>query len=307
MTSGILLLVESRTDRFLLLLGFLLSLIVGSLLVTQSQDTEMLSKSPVIGTIKTLTGVNRRHARALSWSKIEKESKLYLKDMIYTPPQSSAEVILNSNEKLNLEPDSMVEFDSVSSARFNIVLLQGAAQLVSDKGTKSVLPKTDAVEVRMNEAQKPQLPVFFIDTKSWESSQKELLQSAYVALQPLKMLPESSLKALQLNLTSVLDYKVGLTPAKLISNSSDGPWFKLSWTALPIKGTNYEVEVSRNSQFNPSIKHETSQSTLEVQFLEEGSHYWRVTARNETDKNQSSVDSLIVPPFKKLPSEKGGE
>lgn len=294
MASRILLLDESRIDRFLVGLGLVLSLSVGFLLVTQSQDTEFLGQTPVIGTIKTPVGVNRRHARALSWGKIENESALYLKDMIYTPQQSSAEVILNSKERLTLEPDSMVEFDSVSSDRFNIVLIQGTAKIVSDKGTtRAVLPSTQAVEVRVPEVQKPQLPVFFIDTKSWETAQKELVQSVYAQLKSLRLLGESTVRLPQFSLNSVSDYQLGLSPVQISKlNDSDGPWYQLSWTTVPVKGTVYELEVSRSSNFSPSIKHETQTPSLDVQFLEEGKHYWRVTARNGSEKIQSAADSF---------------
>ncbi|NBX75543.1 MAG: hypothetical protein EBQ92_03245 [Proteobacteria bacterium] len=309
MSSGILLLFESRVDRLLLGLGFFLSLLAGVLLFTQTQDAELLGKSPVIGVIKTISSVNRRHARALSWSKIDKESKLYLKDMIYTPPKSSAEVILNSNEKLTLEPDSMVEFDSVSSDRFNIVLIQGAAKLVSDKGTSTaILQKPEAVEVKMPEVQKPQLPVFFIDTKSWEASQKELIQNVYTTVKSAKLLPEDQVKLAQLELNALSDYKLGLLAPK-ISNAQDpeGPWYRLSWTVLPVKGTVYEIEVSRNADFKPAIKHETLRTFLDIQFLEEGNHYWRVVAKNKTEKSQSSSESLNVPPMRRGITGKEGE
>jgi hypothetical protein len=309
MPSGILLVVESRVDRFLLGLGLILSVLAGVLLLTQSRDSEFLGKSPVIGMIKSFSGVNRRHARALSWSKIEKESKLYLKDMIYTPPQSSAEVILNSNEKLTLEPDSMVEFDSVSSDRFHIVLIQGTAKLISDKGTSTaILPTATAVEVVMPEAKKTQLPFFFIDTKSWETSQKELIQNVYTAVKSTKLLPEAQVKMVPMELNSLLDFKLTLLPAKIShSRDSDGPWYRLSWTALPLKGTLYEIEVSRNADFNPAIKHETPRAFLDIQFLEEGNHYWRVVAKNKNEKNQSLSDSLIVPPMQRGVTGKEGE
>jgi hypothetical protein len=309
MPTGILLLVESKVDRFLLGIGLILSLLAGVLLFTQSRDSEFLGNSPVIGMIKTFSGVNRRHARALSWNKIEKESNLYLKDMIYTPPKSSAEVILNSNEKLTLEPDSMVEFDSISSDRFNIVLIQGAAKLISNKGTATaILPKAAAVEVRMPEVQKPQLPVFFIDTKSWETNQKDLIQNVYSIAKPAKLLPEAQVKMTRFELNSLLDYKVGLLPAK-VSNPADpdGPWYRLSWTALPVQGTTYEIEVSRNADFAPAIKHETQRTFLDIQFLEEGNHYWRVVAKNRNEKNQSSSESLKVPPMQRGITGKEGD
>jgi len=309
MSSGILVLIESRVDRFLLGVGLVLSVFAGVLLLTQSQESDFLGKSPVIGMIKTFSGVNRRHARALSWGKIDKESKLYLKDMIYTPPKSSAEVILNSNEKLTLEPDSMVEFDSVSSDRFNIVLIQGAAKLISDKGTeKAVMPALAPVEVQIPEVQKPQLPIFFIDTKSWEASQKSLVQSVYSSVKSTKLLPESQVKTALVDLNSISDYKLDLLPPK-ITNTDDsaGPWYRLAWTVLPVKGTVYEIEVSRSADFKSVIKHETERTGLEIQFLEEGSHYWRVVAKNGKEKNQSPSESLVVPPIRRNVNGKEGE
>ncbi|NBT59627.1 hypothetical protein EBT16_12665 [bacterium] len=173
---NILALMESRVDRLLLVLGLILSLSSGFLLM-RPQAVDFSTQSPVIGTLKTSSEVSRRHARSFSWGKIEKESNLFLKDMVYVPPQSSAEVILNSNEKLSLEPDSMVEFDSISSDRFNIVLMQGNAKLTSSNGTTTaVMTQNTEMEVRIPEAEKPQLPMFFIDTKAWELDQSGLIQ-----------------------------------------------------------------------------------------------------------------------------------
>ena len=203
----------------------------------------------------------------------------------------------------------MVEFDSVSSDRFNIVLIQGAAKLISDRGTATaIVPKTTAVEVRMPEVQKPQLPVFFIDTKSWEASQKDLIQNIYTTVSATKLLPEAPVKMTPFELNSVLDYKLGLLPAKVSNPSdSDGPWYRLSWTALPVQGTFYEIEVSRNADFKPAIKHETQRTFLDIQFLEEGNHYWRVVAKNRNEKNQSPSESLIVPPMRRGVTGKEGE
>lgn len=306
--SGILSLVESRVDRFLLGVGAVVSLSTALLLTTQSRDSEFSNNNPQIGTIKVAPEASQRHSRSLSWKKIGSENKLYLKDMVYVPPKSSAEVILNSNERLTLEPDSMVEFDSISSDRFNIVLMQGSAKLASAQGsTKDLQASKKEIEVLMPEVEKPKLPMFFIDTKSWESNQAELIQSVYDLSRTEKLLTESEIQTKDFVLNSVFDYKLELLPPTTEDiKSSEGPWYRFSWTALPVEGTSYEIEISRNKDFKPAIRHETNQVSLEVQFLEEGTHYWKVIAKNGSDRNASDFEAFIVSPSKQeLPKSEG--
>jgi len=290
-----LLLVESQIDRLLVSLGIALAFLAAGLLLFNSAESGLMEGLEPIGKLVTVNGVQRRHSRALSWSKIIREDKLYPKDMVYTPPNSSAEVFLNTSEKLILEPESMVEFDSVTSGTFNVVLVQGIAKIQSEKNKETkVLVKEEPVTAVAPVVKRPPMPMLFVDVPSWEKKQVELFEGASRSLQLSSLLPEKPFSQLaeQAN-QSLEDFSISLGPATTILDENKSLWYILKWSKIPLPGIVFEFEISREESFRRSIKQDLiTQRMVEIQLAEPGKYFWRVKAKGANSQIESNTGIL---------------
>lgn len=288
---------EASLDRLLIGLGLFFAVLGSFFLMRSNYEGDLLEGVQPIGELTTGKSVNRRHARALAWGKIEKAGQLYPKDIVYTPPGISAEVVLNTHEKLFLAPDSMVEFDTLSKKGTQLVLLQGLAK-IRDQSNQEKELKAVVEDIPLAPTVKPyQITPILLNTEAWKMTQADLLASVSAISRKLDFVPETAITVPNLNLNLLSDFVVQLFTAKMLSDSSqESPWYRLEWQSVPLSGVIYEVEISRAEDFNRLIKYETKNAFLEAQFVGTGKYFWRVTARNQREKSQSAIQSVMVGP-----------
>jgi len=107
---------------------------------------------PVVGQIKVQGSVRRRVARSLHWANLT-DGTVHLKDIVYTPRDSRAVVTFKNGKTLEMEPDSMVQFDELNSGEVEISLLNlGTNLLPVPKDSKmGFLSDIRSLELRQGE------------------------------------------------------------------------------------------------------------------------------------------------------------
>lgn len=281
----------TKTDKVLLGLGLVASFIFAYLVFGPSQMHFNLSGLVEIGSLQTPTGVKRRHAKALEWEDIKNQTTIYTKDLVYTPVESSAEVKLADNRVLVLEPDSLVEFESVTNDNFEITLLKGAGKIKSTETKKETkLKVVEAPIVKLEQEEPLRLPQFFVDVQTWESAQKEYVSKASMAPEITKLLPVKKIEdVLKFSLS---DYIVELLPPQFKQETeTEKTWYRLRWSSVPLPDITYELKVSRTPSFTRSVQQEIKKSQVPVQFLEPGKHFWKVIAKHkgQTQETQPEI------------------
>ena len=294
--QGSVLYIESRIDRWLVSLGLVLGFLSAGLLFWGSSDSGLLEGLQPVGTLVTQNGVQRRHSKSLSWSKIAKSGKLYPKDVVYTPAQSSAEVQMGNSQKLILEPESMVEFDTVTSGTFNVVLVQGIAKIQSEKGEETkILVKEEETSSVTPVLKRPSLPFLLVDLQAWRIQQGELIQVLGKLGSNSKILEEEKGSLAPAELKSLQYFKVGLAPVLTKTGEENSEWQILRWSEIPLSGVLYEVEISRDENFKRAIRQDSLKNrTLEVQLLDPGQYFWRVKAKHSGNQIQSALGMLKI-------------
>lgn len=292
----------SKTDTFLLLVGVLCTLLFSFFIFGPTQTHFDVSGLNVIGSLETPTGVKRRHARALAWEEVKKTIPIYTKDLVYTPPQSSAEVRLGDDKILMLEPDSLVEFEAINQENFDIVLLQGSGTIKLGQSEKTIpLKLKGGAPVEFKADKVLSLPQFYVDVETWSKAQSEYFSraSSVPLLTPLAEVKKIE-DQLKLNLT---DFILELLPATQLkdtgSSSLEGPWYELAWTQIPLTNITYELEISRTPQFNRLIQQNLKTTRVPAQFLEGGEHFWRVVAKHKNEELQTRSQVLNVTKVKR--------
>jgi hypothetical protein len=123
-------------DRGVLLLSFLAILFLSYFLFFQ-QNKLSVSSLQVVGTIQTDGILQRRQPRSLGWEDIKTDSQIYLKDFIYVPKNTKATIVLKNKKTLELESDSMIQFDEIFQDQIQISLLDSVQKAF--KGTENTV------------------------------------------------------------------------------------------------------------------------------------------------------------------------
>jgi hypothetical protein len=291
---------HSKQDRLLIGAGLLCALIASFPLLLGTQDSSLMKGAEKIGGLKTSGVVQRRHARALSWGKIRREGTIYKKDIVYAPKGTTAEIVLSGNEKLVLEPDSMVEFDDVSSDKMGVLLLEGQAKVYAEKsGDMESKPLVVEAKKEIQVLPYPRVDavsLFLVDPAVWREEQNRLGKSIQESSsKKLGLLAEIAVKVPDLTLMGLSDYSLTLLPPQEAAvNNSSSPWIELRWKEIPLSGVNYELEIAKTPDFRQLISHQTKTSSVRLQLFQNGQYFWRVRAQNKREQTVSSVHRFEV-------------
>lgn len=281
-------------DKALLALGLILSFLFGYLVFGPSRSQFNLTGLSQIGNLETSAGVKRRHAKALEWEEVRKSTPVYTKDLVYTPADSSAEVKLADNRILVLEPDSLVEFEAMTSENFEIVLLKGSGKIKSTDTKKEVpLKVVETPVVQLDQKEPLKLPQFFVNVQTWAQAQNEYVTKASVIPKISELLEVKKLEAL-VNF-SLSDFVIELLPPQReLASSQENPWYQLRWTSVPLSDVSYEIKISRTGSFKRSVEQELKGSQVPVQFLEPGKHYYKVVAKQKDQKQETQSQAIHI-------------
>lgn len=300
---------HSRQDKLLIGAGLFCALIASYPLLVGNQDSTLLNGAEKIGGLKTSGVVQRRHARALSWGKIRREGTVYKKDIIYAPKGTSAEIVLSGNEKLILEPDSMVEFDDVSSDKMGVLLLEGQAKVFLKKPGETeskpivVEAKKDSIQV-LPYPKVDAVSMFFVDPAVWKEEQVRLGKTIQeISSKKVGLLSEITVKVPDIKLLSLSDYSLMLLPPQESTGANGASsWIEMRWREMPVSGVNYELEIAKTPDFRQLITHRTKGSAVRLQLLQSGQYFWRVRAQNQKEQTVSSVHRFEIEANGKLTS-----
>lgn len=247
----------------LLLFGFALHR-----LITHRPAYEGPGGLVAIGSITVEGAVRRRHAGSLAWSEIEGEGDVYMRDLVYTPPGIAATVRMNDGREVTLPPDSLVQFDEITVSNLEITLREitepkrQVFRLVPLPKAKrsATLPDIGGLEMLHAELMKR----YAGEVKSPAT----LTRARAVARNP------------DFALNKLSDYEIKL---HFPADGAGLPytretWTKMAWSAVPVPGVTYQIEMSLKERFEKKVPYESRTNSLEIQFEKPGKYYWRVMA-----------------------------
>ena len=276
MLGAIAIIPEEKNDRWVLLLAFICLFVSSYFLFFHQSSIQIADGAIPIGTLRTDGTVRVRHAKNLYWGNVNSDSTVYLRDIIYTPKDTTAEFVWN-DKRLVLEPESMVQFDEVSMDRMEIVLMEGKVKGDANVTKNIIIKKAEVFEIIPSPKRaRSELA----DVETLELRQLELNKQWLKVLErKLDIEPMLSLQSPNIYLNRLTDYKIRLiSPAAKEYNISQTRWVPMKWTAPPLSGVSYEIEVSRNSDFKRVISHPSNNVEVHIQFEGEGEWYWKVKA-----------------------------
>lgn len=231
--------------------------------------------APRIGYLETSTFGRRRHAHSILWNDIEDHSALFLRDLLFTPPDATAYVVLDDLRRISLPPGSMVELDEQTTETLKIQLVEPEKLMIA------AVPTSDGL-------------VWFSDPKVWEWRQSELSDRAVkLAGRTLKLASLIPMNRMSRGpLRPVLgDFEVHLLPALPLPRQRT---VSLRWTPVPVEGVRYEVHLSDNAAMErPTIRASTS-SSLRVPLGRPGNYFWRALAYQGGEALSSEIGAFKV-------------
>lgn len=292
---------SAKSDIAGVLFAILLFLFSGYQLFYFSGESQVPPDAVQIGTLKTEGSIRRRHARTLHWGNVAHSGNVYVGDIIYTPKDTTAVVSWGKNETLGLEPDSMVQFDEITLDSVSIVLMEGKVKQ-SPAGAKkqrivvSVKEKEPDVFRVMPYPQTSTIERIFFEFASLEND-KQVLDARLREILAQKTIIEKFVK-----LAATPDFNPEPSDFRILLNSEpqekynkgkDG-WVTMSWKKMPIKDVVYQLEISREKNFERYLSHRTKNNELSIQFDDLGRYFWRVKAIQGSLESTSEVKQFTI-------------
>jgi hypothetical protein len=283
---------EDRQDKRMIAVALLMAAITGHFLFLYRSEFGAMEGAVFIGVLQSDNPVRIRHSRSLQWGTVEKGSRIYLKDTVFTPKNTVAEFQWK-DKKIILEPESLVQFDEASLENLEITLLEGSVK--TDAQTKKV--------VKVAKVQKPST-VFFksktlpylADINSFVSTQSELSSRTLDRLsQKIKLEPILGVTVPKLSLNQLTDYRLVLkSPQSQTYELPQGAWFSFEWADLPFKDLGYEIQVDVSDKFEHPIGTKTRVSQAKILFESPRTYWWRVVATRKAQSFVSEAKSFIL-------------
>jgi hypothetical protein len=268
---------DSFTDKVMLIFaGFLFLFVVYAFFLISPENAIQQDGKP-LGKLITSGKVQRRHAGSLHWTTLSDSGTIYLRDTVYTPKGTTAE-LLWENKRLKLEPESMVQFDEITLERIRTVLLEGnqAKALTS----YDILPKKEEAVRILPYPKITRTPTLVSDLAIQEKYLEPLNQRLLQVLgRTISFAPVFPVARHSFTLDRLSDYQVKLLePTNQNYNLAANPWMKMRWLPIPINFLQYELQIAKDPKFRSMIRHATKKTELSVQLKEAGTYYWRVRA-----------------------------
>jgi hypothetical protein len=285
-----------RGDRVILLIAIIFFCVTGYFLFFETTEGRLKKGMTVLGKISTRGVVRRRHAGSLYWSNISGEATLYLRDTVYTPMDTTAEVIFNGNQKLELEPDSMVQFDEITVDKIQIVLKEGKEKLVELGKPQSIRLKTVTAKQETPIRILPYPKTLGMRALGVEvDALEKVLQSLTADLKVILERKIALASVVEVRIPEAPQLTADLYELRLISPNAEtyditaNPWIKMSWEPLPLKGVSYQLEMARNPYFSKPLHFVTKDNRISVPLDQAGHYYWRVRGIKGTQQVLSRV------------------
>lgn len=290
---------EDRGDRFVFVTA-VLGLAVVIYLLFFFEFRSRLTEANIVGKIRTDSTVRRRHAKTLHWHDVRGQDTIYLRDIVYTPRDTLAVVTFNDGKTLELKPDSMVQFDEVTSDGLQINLF--------DFTTFRLIPYPKTVRSTL-----------LADPRPLELRHAEYTQRLDSRLKRgLNLERFRKLSPVSLVLDRLSDYTVILVrPENKTYNLSTSRWLQYVWTPIPLENVDFQLHISLDPQFRRFQTHRSKAYKLLVQFDSPNEYFWRIKATQGREHIYSNVGAftfaegkglkkrviLNADPDKKAPSE----
>lgn len=295
---------QTKVDQLLMVISFLLFSLSAYQLSYYSGESTLQEGAVEIADITTSGTIRRRHARTLHWGSVTEMGKVYLGDIVYTPKETGAEVTWGENERLELEPETMVQFDEITLNRISITLIEGKVKGVS-LGTPSVTLKKRKEIFRV-------LPypmtsnMQLLNKDQWLESEKiKLDEELKTVLEKNTILePLAKMSEIFEDWKSLTDFSLELLPPPPKKDGlSREHWITMAWTKIPLSNVLYQLEISRERGFEHVILHQTKNHEISIQLEDPGVYYWRVKAIQGKKQIASPVRTFtLVSPRKAHPA-----
>ena len=274
----------------------LVSLVASLYLLVFWTRTQGAGDTPLIGKIEPSGTLRRRYARSLQWDDVSAEAPVYLKDYVYTPADVRATVTLLNNKKVELDPETLVQFDDILGDDLLIRLFEGNVRggiIIRDSEFR-LLPFP---QISMDDLTDPRV----IEARFADMNRRlqDLLRRPY----PPRNFAEIAVPGLILDRLS--DYEpVPVHPLGKIYNTKLNRWVQFMWAPVPLEGVSYRLQLAKTQKFDPTMDHNEKEFFVSFQFEQEAVYYWRVRAmrKDEVVISRSAMIELSIKKGEKSPT-----
>lgn len=281
------------TDRILILISCIAVTILSYLLFF-FQPRLVSTDGPVIGMITSGGIVRRRHSGSLSWQNLRGDNPVFRNDIVYVPKDVQSFIVFGNQKRLELFPDSMIQLDEVNKGSIEITLIEGEVK----KNADVMVKKKEVQKLITRPVKGAKLLVYLRDLNSLELRHTELDQRfkhlLYGAPLREKIRGESLKFYLALDRLIHFDLQM-IQPAPDTTLSQKlSPWVELVWTPIPIDNVRYDVQISKEENFNRVISYETNKNRLSVQLGDPSAYFWRVRAKRGKEALLSETTRFVI-------------
>ncbi len=273
-----------KSDRLILVVASLFALLISHRLFFKVYEIPPGDNALELGNIHTEGTVRRRHGKSLAWGDVSGTSTLYLRDILITPKEIGATVTWGNGQSLLIEPNTMVQFDEVSNDKIQIVLYEGKVKQAQKSPTqtapmhKIVVQKQETIKI-VPYPKTARLQTLDSDLLSGNALAELKVHTDNLLQKNLVFEPITPIVDKPFNLNRITDYKIVLlTPSPSQFNAVYNSWQKFSWDYAPLDNIEYQIEISKEQNFDRLITHKTRKKELELQFQDPGRYYWRIRA-----------------------------
>lgn len=297
------------TDRILILISCIAVTILSYLLLF-FQPRLVSTDGPVIGRITSGGVIRRRHSGSLSWQNLRGDNPVFRNDIVYVPKDVQSFIVFGNQKRLELFPDSMIQLDEVSKDSIEITLIEGEVKKNAD-----VMVKKQEVQKLITRPMKgAKLLVYLMDLNSLELRYTELDQRfkhlLYGVPSREKISGESLKFYLALDQLIHFDLRTIRPEPDATVGQKASPWIELLWTPIPFDNVRYEVQISKEENFNRVIAYETKKNRLSIQLGDPSAYFWRVRAKRGKEALLSETTRFVIsadvgelnPAFRRLPT-----
>ncbi len=292
MTPRLEFLPEEKMDRKILALALLILLASGYWLFIYTSEFPPSFGLPQIGTMRMNSSIRVRHAKSLRWqTSKQEEMPIYLKDMVYTPKDTTAEFIWN-NKKFILEPESLVQFDEALFDKLEITLLDGKIRTDAESANLFKVTKLEPKTVLFKKQEISFLPDLngLIIRQAEASSRTQEKLAKKIQVDPMR-----AIIVPKLYLNKLSDYQIVLkSPQNQTYRYRGSDWIEFQWNEIPLEGVEFNLFVSTRNDFEKKVQTKVAQGPSQILFEAPGNYWWKVVAARRIETIESEAVNFTL-------------
>ena len=258
-----------------------------------NKRVERLSSSKAIGIVRyKYNSVKRKYEGRFIWEEVKSHSPIYLNDSVLTGDRSDAIIKLNSGVEIELDPDSLVQIDTIKDS-VGLKITKGVIRAKGNENESTLIETSSGLiadirgsDVMINQGKGKNTGIY-VKSGDIQIENRQGSSSFISSGKVLRLNPDGkwSLQELHIITNAPADGSLIITRTKKKK-------ITLSWnTKLNLRS--YKLHLSRKSSFRNKKVINTRKNRHTIT-LNEGTWYWQLFSRHKKKKVFSAMNSFTV-------------